>query len=429
MYFRILLLMTALIASGGESLAGRRVALVIGNANYTQTTPLINTVNDAADFIGALSEFGFEVVPGLNLKLTETQDAVRRFAERLKGAEVGLFFYSGHGLQVGGVNYIVPVDAALRSEADLDFNLMKVDLILKQMERETKTNIVILDACRNNPLTRNLALNMGTRSASLREGLAPIQAGIGTFIAYATQPGNVALDGTGGARNSPFTAALMSNIRRPNAEIGPLMRMVRRSVIEATAGEQVPWDSSSLTGEFYFASGIPGGPATASATTAPAVPIPPPAPADPAAPLVKPVPSNVPNPVSPAPTPTAALPQPPAIPFAGRTLWNHNGSVVSLAVSGNERRFYYQVPRQAMAEQGVKTNTLLFSGTLSGSNYRGTAYLFSRKCGSRPYTVEGPIVDDGRRVVLRGQATRIDANCQVIGTIVDEIVFEYLRRE
>ena len=235
-------------------LAAKRVALVIGNSNYVNATRLTNPANDATDVAHALDNLGFKVVQGLDLELASMQRAVQDFAERLKGAEVGLLFYSGHGLQVAGINYLVPTNASVRSEADLDFQLLRLDLILKQMEREAKTNIVILDACRNNPLSRNLARNMGTRSTRVGDGLAQIQVGTGTFIAYATQPGNVALDGMAGSRNSPFTAALLQNIPRPRDEIAQLMRKVRRNVMEVTGGEQVPWDSSSLVEDFYFAS-------------------------------------------------------------------------------------------------------------------------------------------------------------------------------
>jgi uncharacterized caspase-like protein len=401
MYCRATLLAIAfLVSMSPDSVAAHRVALVIGNGSYSQIPPLRNTVNDASDISSALEAFGFDVIKGINLSLTDTLDAARRFTEKLRGADAAVLFYSGHGLQVGSANYLVPTDAIVRTEADLDFRLVKLDLTMRQMEREAKTSIIILDACRNNPLTRNLAQNMGTRSSLVREGLAQIQAGVGTFIAYATQPGNVASDGPQNGRNSPFTGALISHIRTPGIEIGALMRQVRRSVVEATAGEQVPWDSSSLTSDFYLdARGFAPSPASTTTATANATP------------------TSAPVAVSTEPART------------GRTLWNHNGSVMALVAAGSERRFYYQVPRQGIADQGVKPNTMLFRGVLSGSNYEGIAYLFSAKCGSREYRVRGPIEADGRRVVLRGQATRIDPNCSVVGTIPDELVFEYLRKD
>jgi uncharacterized caspase-like protein len=178
-------------------------------------------------------------------------------------------FYAGHGLQVAGRNYLVPVDAQLQSERDLDFEAVGLDFILKQMEleREAKTNIVFLDACRDNPLARNLARSMGTRSASIGRGLAQVQTGVGTFIAYSTQPGNVALDGTG--RNSPFTTALVKGVREPGRNLTGVMIEVRKEVLAATGGKQVPWDHSALTGDFYFhLASAPG----ALPKTAPAMP-------------------------------------------------------------------------------------------------------------------------------------------------------------
>jgi Caspase domain len=153
---------------------------------------------------------------------------------------------------MAGHNYLIPVDAALDSERDLDFEAISLDFVLKQMEvdREGKTNIVFLDACRDNPLGRNLARSMGTRSASVGKGLAEVQTGVGTFIAYSTQPGNVALDGQG--RNSPFTAAFAAHVQKPGRNLTAIMIDVRKDVLAATGGRQVPWDHSALTSDFYF---------------------------------------------------------------------------------------------------------------------------------------------------------------------------------
>ena len=165
---------------------------------------------------------------------------------------MALFFYAGHGLQVGLENYLVPVDARLERERDLEFEAVKLGFVLRQMEidREGKTTIVILDACRDNPLARNLARTMGTRSTAVGRGLAAAPAGLGTFIAYSTQPGNVALDGDG--RNSPFTAALVKHMADPGRNLPATMIEVRKDVVGATGGKQVPWDHSALTGDFYF---------------------------------------------------------------------------------------------------------------------------------------------------------------------------------
>jgi hypothetical protein len=176
--------------------------------------------------------------------------SVRRFSERLPGADVALLFYAGHGLQVAGKNYLIPVDAQLDTQADLDFGTIDLDLVLKGMEADARTNIVFLDACRDNPLAVNLTRRLGSRSGTVSRGLAQIDTAIGTLIAFSTQPGNVALDGDG--RNSPFTEALLKTIEVPGLPLSDVMIDVRNDVLRATGRKQVPWDNSSLTGQFYF---------------------------------------------------------------------------------------------------------------------------------------------------------------------------------
>jgi uncharacterized caspase-like protein len=233
---------------------GPRVALVIGNSAYIHATPLANPVNDANAVAEALKGLGFDVLLGLDLDKRGLDGKVREFSRVLVGADAGIFFYAGHGLQITGRNYLVPIDAQLQGERDIDFEAVALDFVLKQMEleREGKTNVVFLDACRDNPLSRNLARSMGTRSANVGQGLAQVQAGVGTFIAYSTQPGNVALDGNDS--NSPFTAALVRSIKAPGHNLTSVMIDVRKQVLAATGGRQVPWDHSALTGEFYFGS-------------------------------------------------------------------------------------------------------------------------------------------------------------------------------
>ncbi len=230
--------------------ADRRVALVIGNSNYKQVPTLDNPANDAADLAAKLGAIGFDVLRGTDLDYAGMRDIIRRFGDKLNGADVALMFYAGHGLQVAGKNYLVPVDAKISNQADVDFATIDLDLILRAMEADQRTNIVFLDACRDNPFAQKLAANMGTRSASVGRGLAQAQAGVGTLIAYSTQPGNVALDGQG--RNSPFTSALLKTIDTPGLSLGDTMIAVRNDVLQATNGQQVPWDHSSLTGQFYF---------------------------------------------------------------------------------------------------------------------------------------------------------------------------------
>jgi tetratricopeptide (TPR) repeat protein len=225
----------------------RRVALVIGNSDYQFANKLPNPVNDAADIAATLKRLKFDVVEGKNLDRRGMDDAIRQFGRKLEGADLAVFFYAGHGLQVGGKNYLVPIDAKLERPADLALDAVEVSTVLYQMEAERRVNLIFLDACRDNPLARSLARSLGTRSTSVGQGLASIQSAVGTMIAYATQPNNVALDGDG--RNSPFTTALLKHITAPGLDIGLIMRRVRADVIQATRDKQVPWDDSSLVGD------------------------------------------------------------------------------------------------------------------------------------------------------------------------------------
>ncbi len=218
---------------------GRRVALVIGNGKYRYAAELPNPSNDAADIAKALGKLGFDVVEGRDLDKRAMEDKIREFGRKLERADLALLFYAGHGLQVGGRNYLVPVDAKLERAGDLSLDTIEVGQILAQMEAEKRVNLVFLDACRDNPLARSFSRTLGARSTAVGSGLAAIQSAVGTMIAYATQPDNVALDGDG--RNSPFTAALLKHIATPALEISALMKRVRADVIAATRERQVGW--------------------------------------------------------------------------------------------------------------------------------------------------------------------------------------------
>src|SRR5262245_1417633 len=230
--------------------AAKRVALVIGNADYRHAGKLINTINDATDMGAALTALGFQVLDGFDLDKVALDRKVREFATALEGAEAGVFFYSGHGLQVAGQNYIVPIDAALTTAAALELEMLRLDVVHRIMERLTNTNILFLDACRNNPLARNLAQAMGTRSVDVAKGFAPTQAGLGTPLAFSTEPDNVALDGSG--RNSPFTGPLVQHIATSKDDLNTILMSVRTQVVKETQGRQVPWEHSSMMARFYF---------------------------------------------------------------------------------------------------------------------------------------------------------------------------------
>ena len=249
MLLRVAVVFLLLLSSAAH--AGKRVALVIGNSAYQYAGELPNPRNDAADVAAGLRRHGFQVIDGLDLEKAALERKIRDFATALDGAEVGVFFYAGHGLQVSGQNYIVPVDAQLRTPSALDFEMVRLDLVQRTMEREAPTNILFLDACRDNPLARNLARAMGTRSAHIGRGLAPAESGVGTLISFSTQPGNVALDGTG--RNSPFASALLKHMSSSNDDLSAILIAVRNDVMRETQRRQVPWEHSALTGRFYFA--------------------------------------------------------------------------------------------------------------------------------------------------------------------------------
>lgn len=241
----------ALLGASTAFAADKRVALVIGNSAYQHTSALANPANDASDVATALEQLGFRVTQGLDLDKAAMDRTIRRFAQALESSEVGVFFYAGHGLQVDGKNYLVPTDAKLEDGTGLDFELIRLDLVQHTMERGTQTNILFLDACRNNPLARNLARAMGTRSASIGTGLAPVESGVGTLVSFSTQPGNVALDGDG--RNSPFSGALVQQLLSDRGgDLADLLINVRRDVMQTTKNRQVPWEHSALTKRFYF---------------------------------------------------------------------------------------------------------------------------------------------------------------------------------
>ena len=240
--------LAALLAGIAPAAAEKRVALVIGNSAYENVPRLTNPSNDAADVAAKLKGLGFEVVEGIDLGKRDMEKRIRAFAEALSGADVGLFYYAGHGLQVDQRNFLAPIDAQLKSESDLDFEAVQLDLVLKNMVRNASTSIVFLDACRDNPLAANLA-QVG-RSLDVGRGLARVEAAASMMIVYATEPGKVALDGTG--RNSPFTGALLRHIDTEGASIGDVMIAVRNDVLSETGGKQRPFESASLTGQFFF---------------------------------------------------------------------------------------------------------------------------------------------------------------------------------
>ena len=242
----------SVLALSPDARAGGRTALVVGMGGYRYAPPLKNPTNDSRDISESLRELGFDVVEVADAGRRELEAAIRDFAGRIVASDTALLFYSGHGLQVAGQNYLIPVDARLVSIRDLEFEAVRLDLILALMEsgRDNGVSIVMLDACRDNPLARSLARSMGVRSDALPRGLAPVQSSAGTFVAFSTAPGKVAYDGDG--RNSPFATALLHHIRTPGKSLNSIMVDVRKEVMSVTHNAQVPWDLSALTVEFQF---------------------------------------------------------------------------------------------------------------------------------------------------------------------------------
>jgi hypothetical protein len=228
----------------------KRVALVIGNSDYRHARKLENPRNDAADVSAALKRAGFRVIEGFDLDKAGLDARIRAFTAALKGADVGLFFYAGHGLHVSGQSFLVPVDAELTEVTALDLELVRLDLIHRTMERETPTNLLFFDACRDNPLAGNLARAMGARSAEIGRGLSAAQSGAGTLISFSTQPGKLALDGKG--RNSPYSSALVKQLTKSKEDLAGMLIAVRNEVMRETDRKQVPWEHSALTARFYF---------------------------------------------------------------------------------------------------------------------------------------------------------------------------------
>jgi hypothetical protein len=223
----------------------KRVALIIGNGNYQSSSPLANPENDARAIKSALQSVGFTVMEYENLNQSQMKKAIDDFGLKLKSNEVGLFYYAGHGIQSKGYNYLIPVDAQLQSEQQVEYDCVQADRVLALMEASgTKVNILILDACRNNPFERSW-----TRSSTGR-GLAFMDAPSGTLIAYSTSPGRTASDGSG--NNSPYTSAILESMKIPNITIIQMFQNVRSIVSQKSSKQQIPWESTSLTGDFYF---------------------------------------------------------------------------------------------------------------------------------------------------------------------------------
>ena len=241
-----------LLVSANAAFADKRVAFVVGNGAYKNVASLPNPAVDAKSMANLLRNVGFDVVEGSNLSRDKMTEKLIDFGKKAEGADVALFFYAGHGIAVNGTNYLLPIDADLKSEMDVKLGAaINVDLTLEQTMGDAKVKLVFLDACRDNPFAAKIRSAKATRSVNVQTGLAEMKSGEGTLIAFATGPGQTALDGEAGT-NSPFTRALMANIATPGVEIQQAMTKVRAQVNEETNKGQLPWGHTNLIGTVYL---------------------------------------------------------------------------------------------------------------------------------------------------------------------------------
>jgi uncharacterized caspase-like protein len=261
-----------LLVSANVAKADKRVAFVVGNGAYKNVAQLPNPAIDAKAMAKVLRNVGFDVVEGTNLTRDAMTERLLEFGKKAQGADVALFFYAGHGIAINGTNYLLPVDADIKSEMDVKLgSAINIDLTLDQTMSDAKVKLVFLDACRDNPFANKIkSSSSATRSLSVQSGLAEMKSGEGTLIAFATGPGQTALDGQEGT-NSPFTRALIAHITTPGVEIQQAMTEVRAQVNEETNKSQLPWGHTNLIGSVYLNPAPAAAGATAEAPNTPAV--------------------------------------------------------------------------------------------------------------------------------------------------------------
>src|SRR6195256_2852238 len=260
-YLTVIVSLLCMLFTVNAAKADRRVAFVVGNGAYKHVAQLPTPPVDAKAMASVLRNVGFEVVEGTNLTRDKMTEKLLDFGKKAQGADVAVFFYAGHGIATSGTNYLLPVDADIKSEMDVKLGAaINIDLTLDQTMGDAKVKLVFLDACRDNPFAAKIKSN-ATRSVSVQQGLAEMKSGEGTLIAFATGPGQTALDGQEGT-NSPFTRALMAHITQPGLEIQQAMTEVRAQVNEETNKGQLPWGHTNLIGTVYL------NPSSAPATTA-----------------------------------------------------------------------------------------------------------------------------------------------------------------
>ncbi len=250
-YPTIILSLILMLFSADAALADKRVAFVVGNGAYKNVAQLPNPPIDAKAMASTLRNVGFDVIEGTNLSRDTMTAKLLEFGRKAQGADIAVFYYAGHGIAISGTNYLLPVDADIKSEMDVKLGAaINVDVTLDQTMGDAKVKLVFLDACRDNPFAAKIKAN-ATRSVSVGQGLAEMKSSEGTLIAFATGPGQTALDGQEGT-NSPFTRALIAHITEPGVEIQQAMTEVRAQVSDETSKGQLPWGHTNLTGSVYL---------------------------------------------------------------------------------------------------------------------------------------------------------------------------------
>ncbi len=269
-FFTVLALVGGLTAAPAFADVQKRVALVIGNGAYVAAPKLTNPVDDAKAVSASLKRLGFEVVEGYDLSAADMQNKIGAFSQAISGAKAALVYYAGHGVAFQDDNYLLPIDIVLKTPSDLDLKAINLSVVLKLMKREDAIDVVILDACRNNPFAEELSRSAKSRSLFLDGGLASVDTTLarGTLIAFATDPKKTALDGTPGD-HSPFTKALLAHLEDENVPIDTVFNRVRSDVNSATSQQQTPWVNTSLIGEFVLNPSAAPAAAPAAATATP----------------------------------------------------------------------------------------------------------------------------------------------------------------
>lgn len=263
----IAILVVLLGGTANFAVAERKVALVIGNADYQYSTPLKNPANDARAVSRLFEQLGYDVHLHLDTDRASIAKVLGDFHQTSTNADSAIFYYAGHGVSVDGRNYLIPVDSDIQRATDVRLGLaIDAELAIEQALADAKVKIVFLDACRDNPFVEQIKRSLGaTRSTSVSSGLSEMKSGAGTLIAFSTAPGQVALDGDGD--NSPFAEALIKHLSEPGLEIRLAMTKVRGDVEGSTSGKQTPWESTNLTGFFYLSDQPVNGDTLSKATT------------------------------------------------------------------------------------------------------------------------------------------------------------------